>query len=282
MQFARILWETLSSNWSWVSLLDVILVALGVYYLLLLVRGTRAIQLLKGVAVLLLLIAVTRALGLMTFNWLLSQALLPGVIALVILFQPELRLALERLGRGRLLVPSFASLASETVARVVEEIAAAARRLSHEKIGGLIVFERNVGLQDIIDTGMRLDAVVSAALLETIFTPDSPLHDRAVVIRGERIAAAGCLLPLTDRADVGVLLGTRHRAALGLSESTDALVIVVSEETGATSLTQEGRLFTNLSEEKLKQRLLDTLSPPQREPHHWFRRRSDAAAQRGA
>jgi len=282
MRFLRILWDTLSTNWSWVSLVDVALVGLGVYYLLLLVRGTRAVQLLKGVAVLLLLIAVTRALGLMTFNWLLSQALLPGVIALVILFQPELRLALERLGRGRLLMPSFASLGSETVAHVVDELAAAVRWLSREKIGGLIVFERDVGLQDVVNTGMRLDAVVSAALLETIFTPDSPLHDRAVVIRGERVAAAGCLLPLTDRADVGVLLGTRHRAALGLSESTDALVIVVSEETGAISLTQEGRLFTNLTEEKLKGRLLGTLSPPAREAHPWFRRRSDAAQQRGA
>jgi diadenylate cyclase len=282
MQFVRILWDTLNSNLTWVSVVDVALVAVAVYYLLLLVRGTRAIQLLKGVAVLLVLIAVTRALGLMTFYWLLSQALLPGVIALVILFQPELRLALERLGRGRLLVPSFASLGTETVAHVVDEIVVAARRLAREKIGGLIVFERNVGLQDIIDTGVRLDAVASAALLETIFTPDSPLHDRAVVVRGERVAAAGCLLPLTDREDVGVLLGTRHRAALGLSESTDALVIVVSEETGAISLTQEGRLFTNLSEDKLKQHLLDTLSPPHRELHPWFRRRSDAAAQRGA
>jgi diadenylate cyclase len=158
----------------------------------------------------------------------------------------------------------------------VDELVLSARQLSRERIGALTVIEREVGLNDVIQTGRRVDAVASADLLRTIFYPGTPLHDLAAVMRGDRIVAAGCLLPLTERRDVRGLLGTRHRAALGLSETTDAAVIVVSEETGAISLAVDGRLYSNLTPDVLKQRLLGILTPsPRPRPRLRLRRPSD-------
>lgn len=272
----RITWQVVRENFSLLTLLDIALVAASVYFVLRLLRGTRAVQLIRGLLILGLLIILTQTLGLSTFNWLLKQALLPGVIALLILFQPELRLALEQIGRGHIF-GGFQSLQREQITRLVDELVLCARQLAREQIGALIVIEREVGLNDVIQTGRRIEAVASADLLRTIFHPGTPLHDLAVVLRGERIIAAGCLLPLTERRDVRGLLGTRHRAALGLSETTDALIMAVSEETGGISLATQGRLFSNLTPDALKQRLLDALTPPARASRLRLRRREDAA-----
>ena len=270
-------WEALRTNFRAVSVLDIILVGVTIYYVLRLLRGTRAIQLLKGLVILGLLIVLTGALNLSTFNWFLKQALLPGVIALIILFQPELRLALEQIGRGRILGAGLTSLRREQITRLVDELAHSARQLSRERTGGLIVVEREVGLNDVVETGRRLDALASADLIRTIFYPGTPLHDLATVIRGDRVVAAGCLLPLTERRDVRGLLGTRHRAALGLSETTDAVVIVVSEETGGISLAVDAKLFGGLTPDVLRQRLLGILAPAQRAPRLRLGRRERAA-----
>jgi diadenylate cyclase len=267
--------QMLRSNLTWAAVIDIALVAIAVYYLLILVRGTRAIQLLKGVAVLLVLVGISRWAGLITFHWLMTQMLLPGVIALIVLFQPELRLALERLGRGKLWPP--AETKGEEDSRLISEVVRGARRCAQARVGALIVFQREVGLNDIIRTGKPVDAIVSTELLQTLFFPGSPLHDGAAVVRGGRIVAAGCVLPLTERADVGALLGTRHRAALGLSEQTDAAVVIVSEESGAVSLALEGRLFANLTDDALRQQLLDVLAPPER-PLTTLRKKAHAAS----
>jgi diadenylate cyclase len=266
MAWLRLVWQVVRESFGPLSVLDIVLVAVSVYFVLRLLRGTRAVQLIRGLLVLGALIVLTQALKLSTFNWMLKQALLPGVIALIILFQPELRLALEQIGRGHIFGAGFAALRREQITQLVDEIVLSARQLARERIGALVVIEREVGLNDVVQTGRRLEAVASADLLRTIFYPGTPLHDLAVVVRGDRIVAAGCLLPLTERRDVRGLLGTRHRAALGLSETTDAAIIVVSEETGAISLATSGRLYSNLTPDVLKQRLLSLLAPPSRAP----------------
>jgi diadenylate cyclase len=275
----RLFWDTFRSSLSLFSVLDVLLVGAAVYYLILLLRGTRGYQLLKGVAVLLVLLAVTKALGLSALHWLLAQALIPGVIALVIIFQPELRLALARLGRGGLWTPALTAMKGEDIARVAQQVAAGAQHCSREHVGALIVLERQVALDEIIAGGKPLDALVSAELLRAVFSPASRLHDGAAVIRGERIVAAGCWLPLTERDDVGAWLGSRHRAALGLSETTDAAAVVVSERTGAVSLTHQGRMHVNVSGEELAAQLMRILQPPQPQPTSWLRRRVRAPAE---
>ena len=276
MSQIRLVWQIVKDGFGLVSLVDIVLVAVSVYYVLRLLRGTRAVQLIKGLLVLGALIVVTGSLHLATFNWMLKQALLPGVIALIILFQPELRLALEQIGRGHILDVGPSALRREQITRLVDELVLSVRQLSRERVGALIVLERQVGLNDVIQTGRRLDGLASADLLRTIFHPGTPLHDLAAVMRGDRLVAAGCLLPLTERRDVRGLLGTRHRAALGLSETTDAVVVVVSEETGTISLAADGKLYSNLTPELLKQRLLDMLAPAPRAPRLRLRRRSDA------
>jgi diadenylate cyclase len=275
----RLFWDTFRSSLSLFSVLDVLLVGAAVYYLILLLRGTRGYQLLKGVAVLLVLLAVTKALGLSALHWLLAQALIPGVIALVIIFQPELRLALARLGRGGLWTPALTAMKGEDIARVAQQVVAGAQHCSREHVGALIVLERQVALDEIIAGGRPLDALVSAELLRAVFSPASRLHDGAAVIRGERIVAAGCWLPLTERDDVGAWLGSRHRAALGLSETTDAAAVVVSERTGAVSLTHQGRMHVNVSGEELAAQLMRILQPPQPQPTSWLRRRVRAPAE---
>jgi diadenylate cyclase len=270
-------WQTVRGNFSGRAVADILLVTVALYYVLRLMRGTRAVQLVKGLVILGALIALTGTLRLTTLNWMLNQALLPGVIALIILFQPELRLALEQIGRGHIFGTGLTSLRQEQITHLVDEVVYAARQLARENIGALIAIEREVGLNDVVQTGRRMDAFVSADLLRTIFYPGTPLHDLATVMRGDRIVAAGCLLPLAERRDVRGLLGTRHRAALGLSETTDAAIVVVSEETGAISLAVDGRLYGNLAPDTLKQRLLGILTPPNRSPLLRLRRREDAA-----
>lgn len=277
LYYLRMGWQILRDNFTLGSFFDIALVAVSAYYVLRLLRGTRAVQLIKGLLVLGALIVFTGLLGLGTFNWLLKQALLPGVIALLILFQPELRLALEQIGRGHIFGAGLTSLRREQITRLVDELVRSTRQLSRDRTGALIVIEREVGVNDVVQTGRQMDALLSSDLLRTIFYPGTPLHDLATVVRGDRVVAAGCLLPLTERRDVRGMLGTRHRAALGLSETTDAVVIVVSEETGAISLAVDGRLYGNLTPDFLRQRLLGILTPPQRAPLLRLRRRRDAA-----
>jgi diadenylate cyclase len=272
----RMVWQVLRENFGARSLLDIALVAISIYFVLRLLRGTRAVQLLKGLLILGALIVFTGSLQLSTFNWMLKQALLPGVIALIILFQPELRLALEQIGRGHIFGVGLTALRREQIAQLVDELVLSARQLSRERTGALLVIEREVGLNDVVQTGRRVEGLASADLLRTIFYPGTPLHDLAAVIRGNRLVAAGCLLPLTERRDVRGLLGTRHRAALGLTETTDAVVVVISEETGAISLAVDGRLYSNLTPDVLKQRLLGVLTPAPRAPRLRLRRRENA------
>ena len=229
-----------------------------------LIRGTRAVQLVTGLGLLFAAYVVSRWLGLYTLQWLLSYVGLVVPIALLVLFQPELRRMLEQLGRGSVSLVGFTphGLDREAAIRLVNDVARAARILGSRKIGALMVLERRVGLEDFIETGIRVDAVVTVQLLINVFFPNTPLHDGAVIIRGNRLVAAGCLLPLSERPGLIRPLGTRHRAAIGLTEVTDALAVVVSEETGTISLAVEGRLDRGLTEEELKARLLALVGIP--------------------
>ncbi len=245
------------------DLVDIVIVALVIYQVLMLIRGTRAVQLVVGLAVLFAAYVVSRSLGLYTLQWLLSYVGLVVPIALLVLFQPELRRMLEQLGRGGVSLVGLTphGLDREAAIRLVNDVARAARILGSRKIGALMVLERQVGLQDFIETGIRVDAVVSVQLLINIFFPNTPLHDGAVIIRGNRVVAAGCLLPLSERPGLSRALGTRHRAGIGITEETDAVTVVVSEETGTISIAQEGRLSRGLTEEELKVTLLALAGP---------------------
>jgi diadenylate cyclase len=243
------------------SFLDVLVVALIFYYLIMLARGTRAWQIMWGLVVFALIYVVSDLFGLTTLNWLLRQIVPLAPVALVILFYPELRFALEELGRVQFWRNRFAFLPREDLNRVVNEIVQVAANLSARHVGALMVVERETGLDDLVATGTRVDGEVSSELLETLFHRGTLLHDGAVIIRGDRIVAAGCLLPLTDSPGISPSIHTRHRAALGVSERSDALVVVVSEETGAISLSYEGKLVRGLKAETLRSRLLNALQP---------------------
>jgi diadenylate cyclase len=241
------------------SVVDILVVAAILYSLIMLARGTRAWQIFSGLLVFLVIYGTSDLLNLRTLNWLLRQFVPLAPVALVILFYPELRYALEEMGRVQFWRNRLALLPKEDLTRLVHEIVRVAAELSGRHIGALIVIERETGLDDLIATGTRLDAEVSAELLSTLFHPGTTLHDGAVIIRGDRIVAAGCLLPLTDSPGVSSSIHTRHRAAMGASEQSDAIVVVVSEESGAISLSAEGRLLRGLKEETLRQRLLAAL-----------------------
>ena len=229
---------------STITLLDVVdmaLVAFVLYKLYVLIKDTRAVALLKGLIVLLIATLVSKWFGLNVINWLLQKTMTVVLVALPIVFQPELRRALEQLGRGKLFSQS-AFLNEEETNILVEELVRAVAVLAKNKIGALLVFERETGLNDYIETGIKVDGLVSSEFLTNIFIPNSPLHDGAAIFRGNRVMAAGCILPLTEDRTLGKELGTRHRAALGLSEQGDALVVIVSEETGIVSVAQGGHL----------------------------------------
>ena len=223
-----------------------------IYELLLLTRHTRGSALLKGLFLLFVIVILSNVLGLTSLNWLLLAVLQNGALVLVILFQPELRKALERMGRSRLITKGNRRNEDEDRNTVITEIVQTVVDLSRRRVGALIVFERQTGLQDVIETGTQLNAEISAPLLENIFEPNTPLHDGAVVIQDDQIMAAACILPLAEASGVSRELGTRHRAAIGISESTDAAVIVVSEETGIVSLATDGTLKRPFSVDELR------------------------------
>ncbi|MDA8170083.1 MAG: diadenylate cyclase CdaA [Nitrospiraceae bacterium] len=242
--------------------LDIALVAIVLYRLLLIVKGTKAAQMLIGLVVLLAASIVARFLNLLTLDWLLQGFWSYIVIALIVIFQPEIRRALAKMGETSFLQ----SFATAEELKSIEEIVRAAVSLANRKIGALIVLERETELRDFIEIGVPLDARVSRELLLSIFHPSSPIHDGAAIIRGNKIAAAGCFLPITLTADLRKALGTRHRAALGITEETDAVAIVVSEETGSVSIAMNGRLIEQLDMTALRQMLTElfTAKKPQK------------------
>ena len=243
-----------------IDIIDILIVAAIIYELLLLTRHTRGSALLKGLFLLLVIMVVSNLLGLKSLNWLLLAILQNGALVLVILFQPELRKALERMGRSRLLTKSNRRNVDEERDTVISEIVQTVVDLSRRRVGALLVFERQTGLEDVIETGTRLNAEVSAPLLENIFEPNTPLHDGAAVIRDDQVIAAACILPLAEASGVSRELGTRHRAAVGISENTDAAVVVISEETGIVSMARDGALKRPLSTDELKAFLNDYYS----------------------
>lgn len=244
------------------AVIDILIVSVAVYWLLLLIRGTTAMTVLRGAVVLLVAVfLLTRALDLLVVNWLLRNSVTGLVIAMALVFQPEIRRALERVGRTGL----RSALRREERLHTVDTVVRAAGRLARQQRGALIVLERETGLQEVIDTGVPLDADLSPELLGTIFVSNSPLHDGAVVVRLDRVVAAGCTLPLSD-TPLPAEYGMRHRAALGITERTDAVVVVVSEERGEIALASNGRMLPDLDEVRLGRQLqrlfdLDGLSP---------------------
>ena len=247
----------------WQGVLDVLVVAYLLYRLLLLVRGTRAMQILGGLGTLLLALFVSDKLHLDTLNWLLRQIVPLGPVAIVILFYPELRHALEEFG-PRFWSRGLSLLNREDVSEMILAVVQTVTLLSAKRVGALIVFERQTGLDEVLQTGVSLDATVTVELLDTIFYKGSALHDGAVVIRHGRVVAAGCILPLTDRPKLDAAVHTRHKAALGMSENSDAVVVVVSEETGTISIALDGKLIRGLREETLRERLTALIQPPDR------------------
>jgi diadenylate cyclase len=246
---------------TFLDILDILLVAFFLNKLYQMLKDTRAASLFKGLLVLLAVMLVSKWLNLYVINWLLEKFMTVVMFALPVVFQPELRRALEQIGRGKLFRKS--TLLNEfQVENMLDAVAATAESLSRHRIGALIVFERETGLGDYIETGIQIDGLISAELFENIFIPNTPLHDGAVIVRGNRIVAASCLLPLTEARNLSQELGTRHRAAIGLSEQTDALVLVVSEETGTISLARGGGLQRYLTNKDVKALLRPVMKQP--------------------
>lgn len=241
--------------------LDILIVAALLYQLYKLTRETRASQVLTGFAMLIAASWLSSFVGLTALNWLLMNIVNNGSLVLLILFQPELRRALERIGRGAK-IDRFTDNVDEST-RVVTEITQSLMNLSRRRVGALLVFEQKTGLKDIIETGTELDAIITGQLVTSIFEPNTPLHDGAVIIRGFRIVAAGCVLGLSEQSNLSRDLGTRHRAGLGASESTDAIVLIVSEETGIISMAQAGKLTRHMDGESLS-RVLNGLYQQER------------------
>lgn len=240
------------------DIIDIAIVGYIFYKLYQLIKETRAEQLVRGIVILLIATKASEIMQLHVVNWILKNTMTVGVIALLIVFQPELRRVLEYVGRTKFIIkPAMED--NEKVDVVVEEVVQSMTSLARQKIGALLVFERETGINDIIQTGTMTDAKVTRQLLINIFIPNTPLHDGAAVIRGGKIMAAGCFLPLTENKSLNKELGTRHRAGLGISEKSDCIALIVSEETGFISIAQNGKLYRDLSEESLRTVLLKGL-----------------------
>lgn len=246
----------LTSSFRPSDLLDITIVAFLVYRVVLLIKGTRAMQMLTGLGILGIGFFVSSTFELFTTHWVLSYFFDYLILIVVVLFQDDLRKALTHVGKN----PFFAGASSEEERAMVDEVARAAAQLAHDRVGALIVIERETGLKNFLDTGSRIEARVNSELLYSIFNVASPLHDGAVIITNSKIAAAGCFLPLSKDPNIDKRFGTRHRAALGITEDTDAIVVLVSEEAGEAHLVKNGRIMNNLTEEELSRSLTALLN----------------------
>ena len=246
------------------DVLEILLVAIIFYKLYAMIEGTRAITLVKGILVLFMMNFFCNVLQLNLLSWIFEKVMTWTFILFPIVFQPELRRTLERLGQGRFLISERVSLDEAEANKVIEEIIKASKALSATKTGALMVIERKMGLNDVSDTGIKLDAMITSELIGNIFFVNTPLHDGAAIIRGKRIHAAGCLLPLTEKQGLSKELGTRHRAAIGISEQCDALVLVVSEETGTISVAENGKLTRHLDGDSLAKMIRPAFVHPHR------------------
>ena len=266
------LFSNLFQHPDWRNMADVLILTLLIYQVIKLVMHTRSSSLFKGIAVVLVMAWLANALHLSAVSWLLTQIISMGLLFVVILFQPEFRRGLEQIGRSRMMrrligLPSKQN--PERVEENVAEIVRAMSNMSRKRIGALIVVERHTGLGDVIESGTRVDAQISQPLIENIFEPNTPLHDGAMVIRNRRIEAAACILPLSEDITISRDLGTRHRAAIGITETTDAVSLIVSEETGIISMAREGRLTRHLDGRSLTI-LLTELFTPDRSMYSWI------------
>ncbi len=255
-EFFTNIWEWLQNGFT-ISIFDVIDIAIittAIYQILKFFKNTRAMNVLKGVALLIVAMAAASWLELPTTTWLLSSVVTSGIVIVFVLFQPELRLVLENFGRGRF---GDTQTTDGNADKIIGELVTVCDNLSRRHVGALLVFEQKKSLKDIVETGTVLDANISAGLIENIFEPNTPLHDGAMVISGAKIVAAGCFLPLSENNNIEKTLGTRHRAALGMSERSDAVIIIVSEETGVISVAKNGSIMRYLDLESLKQVLVD-------------------------
>ena len=239
------------------DLIEILILAFVFFKLMQFTSNTRSSQVLKGVGVLLLIFIVSNLLNLMTIKYLLNSFLVSGIVVVVVLFQPEIRRALERIGRFRLNITQRSTPSFE----IVNQLCLAIENMSRRKVGALIVLERNTKLGDYVQTGTVIDAEITDALIENIFEPKTPLHDGAMIIRDERIYAAACVLPLFDDPNIARELGTRHRAALGISTVSDSITLVVSEETGTISFSQDGKLTRHVDHDTLEALLNDHFNP---------------------
>ena len=259
------LFTNLFEHPDWHNIVDVAILAILIYNVIKLVLHTRSNSLFKGIAVVLVLAWLSSMLRFSAVSWLLNQIVSMGLVVLVILFQPEARRGLDQLGRSKLMRRVFGITGSvseaEEVERPVTEIVRAMTDMARKKIGALIVIERVTGLGDVVETGTHVDAEISAPLIENIFEPKTPLHDGAMIIRNRRIVAAACILPLSEDPNISRDLGTRHRAGIGITETTDAVTLIVSEETGIISMAREGRLTRHLDARSLTILLTELFTP---------------------
>ena len=253
--------QGLLSTITFLDVIDIVVVAYFLYRLFLMLKNTRAATLGKGLMVLIGFTLICRWLNLHVISWLLEKSMTVIMVALPVVFQPELRRALEQIGRGKLFHKG-SELDEQELEEMLDSVAHATKVMSKNKVGALMVFERATGLAERIETGVPIDGLVSSGLLQNIFVKDTPLHDGAVVIRGNRVGAACCLLPLTENRNLSQELGTRHRAAIGMSEQSDAMILVVSEETGTNSIARNGVLMLYLTFDDVKKILLTAIFRP--------------------
>ena len=264
-QFSAVLWNVINRP-SIVDLIDILLLTVIIYEVLLHIRHTRISQTIKGIVILLLATWLSDMIGMRTIHALLSWVINAGPVLLIVLFQPEIRRILEELGTNAILDSGMRMQPMSNTDLMIDEMVLALGNMSRRRVGALIVIENKTRLTDVIATGTPVDGMVSQPLIENIFEPNTPLHDGAVVVRGERIMSAACLLHLSDTTGVGRDLGTRHRAGLGMSEVSDATVFIVSEETGIISMARGGQLTRHLDEDSLKKILHELYDKQEKEP----------------
>ncbi|MGL4485227.1 MAG: diadenylate cyclase CdaA [Anaerovoracaceae bacterium] len=251
----QLFWERIIGNIGIADIVDILIVAFITYKILGFIQESRAEQLVKGLIFIVALAFISELFNFYALGWLVKSALTVGVLAIIIIFQPELRRALEFMGRAKIVTP-MKQLAREDANRVIDSFIESVTYFAETKTGALIVIERETALEDIIETGTKLEADLSTQIIESIFYKGTALHDGAVIVRGDKLISAGCMLPLTQNMGLPRSLGTRHRAAIGVTEMSDAFAIIVSEETGAVSVVQDGEIDRNISQKSLKSALI--------------------------